>query len=329
MSLRGTLDTLAVPDLLTLLAATKRSGELVVRDHGFEGRVWLAEGGLVKADVPDSADLVDAVFMLLRLEAGDFSFEADAGPFPPSEATSMQEVLSEAEVRLTEWLALDTAVPNLAVRFRLVPDPVGATVTITAGEWRVLAALAEGNNLRGAMEALGLNELDARRAVKKLLDTGLLAKAAEHAPPPPIREPDLPGPAPEALVPEPDLPEPAPPEPLPPAVVPEPAPEPDLTGPAPEALVPEPDLPEPAPPQPEPEPEPAAVVPEPAPPQPEPAAVVPEPAPTDAPGQAAGDASPDDASPGDDAEEGPPPPIGEDEPVSRSLLFRYLSGESF
>ena len=263
MSLRGTLDTLAVPDLLTLLAATKRSGELTVHAPGFEGRLWLADGGLLKADVPDSSDLVDAVFCLLRLQSGDFTFEAEAGPLRPTDAASMAAVLSEAEARLTEWLAFTTAVPTLQVRFRLVPEPVGATVTVTAGEWRLLATLADGKDLGGAMEALGLSELDARRAVKNLIDAGALAKAPDGEA----------GPQPSA---------------------PPPTPEPDQGTPPPTS-------------------------------EPEPSPPLPAAAPLD---QEARERDVPDEVPSAETE-AYARPRGEDEPVSRSLLLRYLSGESY
>ena len=238
MSLRGTLDTLSVPELLTVLAATNRSGELLVRADRFEGRLWLADGGLVKADVPDSADIVDAVCALLGLGSGEFSFETHATPVSASEVLPVEDVLAEAQSRRSEWLALDAAVPSLAARFRLSSEASEGAVTLRAEQWRMLVALAAGADVRAAMDVLDLDEVDARRAVRALRDAGLLEPA-----PAPLSEP-TPGPSLD--------PAPAPP--------PEPTPGPSLE------------------PTPEPTPEPS--------------------------------------------------PATEDESVSRSLLFRYLSGEN-
>lgn len=253
MSLRGTLETLALPDLLTVLAATRRSGQLVVRAGRFEGRLWLAQGELVKADVPNSTDLEDALFTLLRLGTGEFSFEADANPLPSEDAVPVQEVLLRAQGRRSEWLALEAAVPSLAARFQLAADPAGETVAVAAGHWRVLVGLAAGADVKGVIENLGLPELEARRAVRALLDAGVILPAAVRA--------SGPAPAPERLLPTPPLTS--------------------------EASPPEAEAP-------------------------------------------AGEVDQADDGAFDEVEPEPPTvPRGEDEPVDRGLLFRYLSGESF
>ena len=266
MSLRGTLDTLSVSDLLTVLAASKRSGELMVRGPGLEGRLWLAHGGLVKADVADGTDLVDAVLALLQLDTGEFSFEAESSPVSASEVTDVAGVLEEAESRLSEWLAAQTAVPTLGARFTLGSEPMGTNVTLTAEEWRVLAALGSGADVRAVMGSLGLKEVEARRTVKALLDAGLLVPAGDRA----------------------------------------------STGPA-AAPVPPPPRPRPAEARTQPEPAPAAG------------------GPAAPGGEGAGGGAGAPSQPR--SEEVPDPvddrPRGEDEPVDRSLLFRYLSGENF
>ncbi|MDP8975680.1 MAG: DUF4388 domain-containing protein [Actinomycetota bacterium] len=246
MSLSGTLDTLSLPELLTVLAATRRSGELVVRGTDLEGRLWLAHGALVKTDVPGSSDMVGAVTVLLAVGAGEFAF-AEAAAAGGSESTPVQAVLCEAQARRAEWLALEAAVPSLAARFRLSAEPTAQTMSVRAHDWPVLVALAGGRDVGRTMAELGLSEVEARRSVRALRDGGLLE---------PETGPD--------------------PRPASPAVPP------------------------------------AAEV--------APASTAPEPQPTSPADEPAGPTVP--------PAHGPPPgPVGNDEPVSRSLLFRYLSGE--
>lgn len=184
MSLSGTLDTLSLSELLTVLAATKRSGELVVRGaSGSEGRLWLLQGALVKADVPPASDMVGAVTALLAVETGEFAFTVDAAPLAGSESTPLEDVLPEAQSRHAEWLALDAAVPSLGSRFQLAAEPAAQTVSVSADHWPVLVALAREVDVRSAMEELGLSELQARRSVRALREAGLLEPAGGADPP--------------------------------------------------------------------------------------------------------------------------------------------------
>src|SRR5258708_38445280 len=79
VSLQGSLDTFALPDVLVLLASTKKSGELHVagtrtvgsaRATDLQGLIWVDDGQLVGFDVARSAEAAEAVFELLRLRAG-------------------------------------------------------------------------------------------------------------------------------------------------------------------------------------------------------------------------------------------------------------------
>ena len=70
MSLKGSLETFALPEVLNLLADTSKSGELRVRGSHAEGRIWFEEGSLSGFDVLDSAEASEAIFQLLRNEAG-------------------------------------------------------------------------------------------------------------------------------------------------------------------------------------------------------------------------------------------------------------------
>src|SRR4051794_17711199 len=84
VSLQGSLETFALPDVLVLLSSTKKDGELAVagaRADGKKvgGKVWLEQGQIVHSRVGTLvAEPVDAIFELLRLANGDFVFEGEA-----------------------------------------------------------------------------------------------------------------------------------------------------------------------------------------------------------------------------------------------------------
>ncbi|MDQ1394776.1 MAG: resuscitation-promoting factor RpfA [Acidimicrobiaceae bacterium] len=202
MSLHGSLQTFALPDVLVLLASTKKSGELRVTGPRLDGRVWVEEGQLVASAVGHARDHVDAVFELLRLKDGDFAFEQDQAAPSPQPPVPMAPVLTHAQERLVEWREIEAVVPSLDAVVRLVADAPEAEVIMRAEQWRVVVAAGPGGTVASVTQGLGVGEFDACRAVKELVEAGLMAVSAAPA-------------VPEAALPEVALSEP--PAPAPPA----------------------------------------------------------------------------------------------------------------
>lgn len=173
MSLNGSLDGFALPDVLVLLSTTRKSGELRVWGEQTEGSVWLADGQVVAASSTESDAPAEAVSDLLRLRGGGFSFEI--GEPPEGEARSMESLLIEAQTLLDEWRVIDAVVPSLNAPVDLVAALSVPKVTIGARQWKVLLHLAgtPGASVQELRRALGLSELGAARAVKELVEAGL------------------------------------------------------------------------------------------------------------------------------------------------------------
>lgn len=199
MSLQGTLETIPLPDVLALLAATKKSGELRITGERGEGRLWLDAGQVVGADVPRAATLSDAVFELLRLSAGSFSF-GDGSPDAAATPVAVDTLLAEARERLVAWLEIEAVVPSMACTLGLAPELAADKVTVSSAQWKELVAVVAGPDVNGAMTRLGVGEYDACRIVRELADAGLVAVgkapaapvAAPEAPRPPVADPEGP-----------------------------------------------------------------------------------------------------------------------------------------
>ena len=81
VALQGTLDTFALPDVLRLLAATKKTGRLRITGGRGTGSVWVSSGeveAIEATHAPHASEAVDALFELLRFEEGAFTFDAEA-----------------------------------------------------------------------------------------------------------------------------------------------------------------------------------------------------------------------------------------------------------
>lgn len=202
MSLQGSLDTFALPDVLVLLATTKKTGELRVTGSNLEGRLWMAGGEVVGGVAGRATAPVDAVFELLRLDSGDFVFDHAIEPRREVEPLTATDLLEEAQARLVEWRDIEQVIPSLSAVAKLAPEAPGDEVVVTKSDWRVLAALGSGKSVLRLSEALALGEFDTCRQLKAMFEAGLItvdATAVEEEP----------APAPSAAAPEPE-PEPAP-----------------------------------------------------------------------------------------------------------------------
>ena len=181
MSLQGTLDTFALPDVLRLLASTAKTGYLRLDGSRGSGGLWFDAGRVAAAapprpdrPAPPVAPGAEALFELLR--AGDGSFVFEAGTASPIEGPTgdVASLLGEAEVLLEEWREVEAVVPSLACSVALRPDLDAPSVSISADRWRSLVAVAGGSDVEDVRAALGLGELSASRTVKELVEAGLV-----------------------------------------------------------------------------------------------------------------------------------------------------------
>ena len=193
MSLQGSLETFALPDVLVLLASTKKNGELRVVGGKIDGRIWVEKGQIVHSDVNGSEIAsVDAVFELLRLDAGSFSFEADNEAPARHEPDTVDLVLADAQVRLGEWNDIARVVPHLDVLVDMAHEAPGDEVIVTAADWTLLRHVAGGCTVGELMGKLGHGEFDTCKTVKRLIDE-LLVSVDVNAKP--ISRVSKPGPA--------------------------------------------------------------------------------------------------------------------------------------
>ena len=179
MSLFGTLDTFALPDVLRLLAATSKSGRLDLDLTGASGpgALWLVDGLVAAVAAPGaqpSAPSADVVFELLRRPQGSFTFDADGTSEVEGRAAEVEELLAGAGELLAEWRDIEAVVPSLDVVVRLRGELVGEQVTVSAAQWRLLVGVGSGTTVRGLGAARSLGELAVSRAVKDLFDAGLV-----------------------------------------------------------------------------------------------------------------------------------------------------------
>jgi hypothetical protein len=177
VSLQGTLDTFALPDVLRLLAGTHKTGHLIISGSRGSGDLWLDSGHVVAAETsngrPHAAPTV-VLFELLRYVDGSFTFHNDMTTSDAGSPADIEPLLLEAEILLEEWQTIEAVVPSTAAFVFLRPELLHQTVSISADQWRTLVAVGGGTTVADIGDTFELGELDVCRTVKNLVEAGLL-----------------------------------------------------------------------------------------------------------------------------------------------------------
>jgi hypothetical protein len=167
---------------MALLAATRKSGELRVVGGRIDGRVLLDAGRVVGADVGRADSFVDAVFELLRLTTGKFSFDAEKQADDPGDPVDIEPLLLEASARLNEWRGIEAVVPSLDHGVVLVAALGDPHVTLAADQWRMVVAVAASRCAHDVAERLGLGEFSVCKALRDLVESGVVEVTDPPAP---------------------------------------------------------------------------------------------------------------------------------------------------
>lgn len=183
MALQGTLDTFALPDVLRLLAATKKTGRLRISGPRGAGSAWVDGGavaGVEASHAPHATEPVDALFELLRFEEGSFTFEPDVLPDATDDRLDVETMVEGAEALLREWREIESVVPSMRAWVRLRRH-LDDSVTVDPAAWTTLVAVGSGATVSDIADRLELAELPVSRAVRDLLELGV-AELAPEAP---------------------------------------------------------------------------------------------------------------------------------------------------
>jgi hypothetical protein len=191
MSLQGTFDVLGFSEVLELLERKRQSGRLHVRAGGVAGHIYVRDGHLTGAESGDYTTpanageartrLEELCFEFLQCERGVFEFQPRvAAPWTTQLASSVEAVLREARQRLVEWREIQTVIPSMDVRPRVVDELVPEAVTLTRDRWRLIAAIDGRRSVHRLARTLGLGTYEAGRLLKSLVDDGIVTIDVER-----------------------------------------------------------------------------------------------------------------------------------------------------
>lgn len=193
MSLKGSLETVALPEVLHFLSSTGKSGEFHVSGSRGEGRLWFDGGRVTAFDAFRSQVPAEAIFELLRISDGEFSFAAGAEApadvrTPADDEGELAPALEAAEERLAEWQDIVAVVPSLSHRVQLLAAAPGDQVVLDPSQWAMVVGIGAGRTVGAVIDERGLQEFDGCRAIRSLVEASL-AEVVEPVEEPAVEEP--------------------------------------------------------------------------------------------------------------------------------------------
>ncbi len=186
MSLQGTFDILALPELLRMLASTNKTGELLIESGGVAGRLEFHDGSCCGAESTDARGAVtsedelhrraiDVCFAIVRKPGGSFRFTGHANTGTDAAiAIVVEPMLGELELLSIEWEEICTVVPSTDLRPAFTTTLPGDDILLSAREWNLLSRLDGYTPISGLVETSRESLVEVCRAVADLVRRGAL-----------------------------------------------------------------------------------------------------------------------------------------------------------
>ena len=140
------------------------------------GKTLVAQGAVEEEDaVRLAADqATDAVFELLRWEAGEFAFVVDEiDPDDVGASVPVEEVVAEGRRRLEAWSVLVESVPSVDAPVTMAASPDGET-RLSRDEWQLLSLVDGSRSVRDLVLLSGTGEYVVVSALAALSERGLV-----------------------------------------------------------------------------------------------------------------------------------------------------------
>jgi hypothetical protein len=190
--LQGSLQTVAIPEVLQFLESTSKTGELAVSGPSGHGRLWFDSGVVSAFETHSSREPAEAVFELMGISDGEFVFTAAERSQPaPTARTARRQVgplIAEAQALQEEWSAIVGVVPSLDHHVELVADPPSDPVTLGRAQWAAVVAVGSGRSVADVIAGCDLSEIAGCRVIRDLVEAGVAAITQKSAV---VSEPDV------------------------------------------------------------------------------------------------------------------------------------------
>jgi hypothetical protein len=191
--LQGTFETLALPEVLALLAHSRKTGALWLEAGAataalyiVDGRCCAAQSGDQTGPVSDAPSLlarvVDLCFAAARQEDGTFRFGGEEPPWTCAESIDLEVAIEELARLVDEWREIQAVIPSLDSRIRLCDELGVDELAVDRDRWQLLVAIDGRRSVRELVRKVNRPLLDICHAVVSLVESGAVAVVASPTP---------------------------------------------------------------------------------------------------------------------------------------------------
>lgn len=176
MSLKGSLESINLADIMQLVSNSRQSGKFVLRkSDGTEGYIIVDYGEIIHAEVGNYIG-EDAVFTLISWGKGDFEFQEGSNKVERTITRSVTSLLMEAARRIDEWKLLRRKIGSIesVPQFNEINKKERRKISLSTLEWLVISKIDGVRTIEEISNETGINIFDSSRIIFGMLTSDLL-----------------------------------------------------------------------------------------------------------------------------------------------------------
>jgi hypothetical protein len=192
--LQGTLETLALPELLGLLGHSRKTGALWLDAANSSAVLYIVEGRCCAAESSEAGDpltdepallarVIDICFAVERADDGKFRFGPEEPQWVCEETVDLEVAIEELGRLVAEWRDIQAVIPSLDCRIRLSDELGVEELNVDRERWLLVVSIDGRRSVRDLVRKTNRPVLDVCHAILSLVDAGAVNVGAPPAPP--------------------------------------------------------------------------------------------------------------------------------------------------
>jgi hypothetical protein len=177
--IEGALGQISLVDLLQIFSLNRKTGQLEIKSGSHSGQVYIQDGSVVHAGTGRHRG-EKALFRMLHWKEGSFTFAAERTTADQNIRRSTDLLLLEGARQADELARLRADLPADPVRLVIVPGRAGRFEGLHPVTQEILGLLEFYGTVGELIEHARVSDFEACRAIRTLLDKGVLAAAAQQ-----------------------------------------------------------------------------------------------------------------------------------------------------
>lgn len=176
MSLKGSLDSINLADIMQLVSNSRQSGRFVLeKDTGEKGYIYIKDGAISHSEIGNFKG-EDAVFTLISWGKGEFVFEEQHFDVEVSISKSVTSLLMDSARRIDEWKLLRKKIGSIdsVPTFSEIDKGERRKISLSTLEWLVISKIDGRRSISEISNASGINIFDTSRIIFGMITSGLL-----------------------------------------------------------------------------------------------------------------------------------------------------------